>query len=120
MRRLGARRGLPRIWLARDSRLELGKTLAAPAAHAAAAAAAALRGPLSGRIATAKSEDGAVILVLRRGLELRLGSPRKLGLKLAVAARILARAAAPATAGSYLDLSVPVRPVGELNSRLEG
>jgi cell division protein FtsQ len=117
---LGARRGLPRIWLAGDSGLEVGEALAAPAAHAAAAAAAALSGPLSGRIATVKSDEGAVFLVLRSGLELRLGSPRKLGLKLAVAARILARAAAPPGTGSYLDLSLPTRPVGWLNTQPEG
>ena len=60
---------------------------------------------------TAKTEDGALTLVLRSGLQLLAGRPAALSLKLAIAARVLESAHAGGGRG-YLDVSVAERPVG--------
>jgi hypothetical protein len=59
-------------------------------------------------------------LVLGGGLEVRLGDQGDLQLKLAIARRILRATAAPASAGDYLDVSVPERPVLFLKSQVVG
>jgi hypothetical protein len=59
-------------------------------------------------------------LVLRSGLEVRLGDSGDLRLKLAIARRILRALGTDATTG-YLDVSVPERPVaGAVNPRVGG
>lgn len=69
-------------------------------------------------VASVVAERGELTLVLRSGLELRLGDGSDLPLKLEVARQVL-----PQIAGSsgYLDVSVPNRPVaGEtLDSQVE-
>ena len=56
-------------------------------------------------------------LRLRSGLEMRLGEPVDVALKLAVAARVIPLLDADTT---YLDVAVPERPVaGTLNSQVE-
>lgn len=114
----GGRPALPRIWLTRDVEVELGRTLTGGSLAAVEAVAPLARRPLGSRVASVRSTDAELTLVLRSGLELRLGDGSDLALKLAVARAIL-----PALAGSrgYLDVSVPERPVaGEtLNSQVE-
>ena len=55
--------------------------------------------------------DKELTLVLRSGLELRLGDAGDLRLKLAVARRILLAVRAPRRRRDYIDVSVPERPV---------
>jgi hypothetical protein len=64
-----------------------------------------------------RTEEAGLILVLPDGVELRFGEPTDLRLKLAVARRALPFVGP----GSYLDVSVPQRPVSgsTLNSKVE-
>lgn len=101
------RRGLPRIWLKRDVELAAGASLTGDPLRAARALA-----PLSGaklpRVASVRSGDAELTLVLRSGIEVRLGDGSDRLLKLTIARKIL-----PSLAGSegYVDVSVPARPV---------
>jgi cell division septal protein FtsQ len=113
----GTRRTLPRLWVKRDLRIELGATLAGDLAPAIAAA-----GPLSSvrlpPVATVRTGSDELSLALRSGLLLRLGEPDNIRLKLAIAARIVPLLDPEA---AYLDVSVPDRPVSgtTLNSQVE-
>lgn len=110
---------LPRLWVARDVKVEVGERLPAAAA-AAATALAPLRGaPLPGGVRLVRGGK-ELTLVLGGGLEVRLGDHGDLQLKLAIARRILRATDAAATGGGYLDVSVPERPVLSLNSQVEG
>lgn len=119
MRRLepGSSRELPRIWVT-GSAVPVGAFLHGTPARVAAAAAVAGRSPLAGRVASARFEEGRLTFVLRSGLELRLGRADDVALKLAVARSVLASVQGGAGAGSYLDLTVPERPVGRFNSQV--
>ena len=67
-----------------------------------------------------RATDKELTLVLRSGLELRLGDAGDLRLKLAVARRILLLQGAE-TSADYIDVTVPERPVvGGLNTQVEG
>ena len=103
----GAGRGLPRIWLKRDVELSPGATLTG-APRRAAAAVAPLAGTKLPRVASVRSSELELTLVLRSGIELRLGDGSERRLKLTIARQIL-----PSLAGSagYVDISVPARPV---------
>ena len=70
-----------------------------------------------GRVTSVTATADALTLRLRSGLELRLGDPLDVALKLAVAARVIPLLYAGTT---YLDVAVPERPVaGTLNSQVE-
>ena len=72
-----------------------------------------------GRVVSVVTEEEQLTLRLRSGLELRLGAPSHVALKLAVARRVVPLL--PAGSG-YLDLSVPDRPVAgpaTLDSQVE-
>jgi cell division protein FtsQ len=114
----GARRGLPRLWLKRDVKIEVGALLSGDTASAVRAVAPLARKPLSGRVSLVRVTPDELTLVQRSGLEVRLGDASDLALKLAVARRILP---ALAGVGGYLDVSVPERPVvgQDLNSQVE-
>jgi cell division protein FtsQ len=100
---------LPRIWLAAGDDLPPGSTLAPESgASAAAALSVADRAGFRGRVQSVTVSGPALTFKLRSGLELRLGTAQDLPLKLAVAARIVPLAGPDAT---YLDVSVPSRPV---------
>lgn len=100
---------LPRIWLAGGDDLPAGSTLAPDSgAGAAGALAIADREGFWGRVRSVTVSGAALSFKLRSGLELRLGTAEDLPLKLAVAARIVPLAGPDA---SYLDVSVPARPV---------
>ena len=59
----------------------------------------------------------SLTLRLRSGLEVRLGDPLDVALKLAVAARVIPLLTSDT---AYLDVAVPERPVsGTLNSQVE-
>ena len=115
----GTRPSLPRIWVERAMPIELGGLLDAEPARLAGAAAVLARSPFAGRVMTARSDEGRVTFVLRSGLELRVGRPVDIPLKLAVARQVLTTVR-PGGPGSYLDLAVPERPVVRHNSQLEG
>ena len=105
----GGLAALPRIWLAAGDDLPPGATLAPDSgARAAGALAVAAREGFRGRIQSVTAAGAALSFKLRSGLELRLGTADDLALKFAIAARIVPLAGPDA---SYLDVSVPSRPV---------
>ena len=110
---------LARIWVARDVQLEPG-TIVDGDLRIAVGAVAPLAGVrFPGRVVSVATEEDQLTLRLGSGLELRLGEPTHVDLKLAVAGRVLPLL--PAGSG-YLDLSVPDRPVAgppTLDSQVE-
>lgn len=108
--------GLPRIWVPAATAAAAGAFLA-PDAGGTTARALALARRFPARIATAGLVHGELVLDLRSGVELRLGEPTDVRLKLAIAARALPRLPGGST---YLDLSVPGRPVAGTNSKFSG
>ena len=104
----GSSARLPRVWVPRDAELARGATVDAAAGGAAARAIAVLRSAAF-RIPmrTVRTDASGLTLTLRDGVELRFGEPTDLRLKLAVVRRALPFV----PAGSYLDVSVPQRPV---------
>jgi cell division protein FtsQ len=99
---------LARIWVSREVPIEPGATVEGDLATAVGAVAPLAGGRFPGRVVSVATDGGQLTLRLRSGLELRLGDPANVDLKLAVAGRILPLL--PAGSG-YVDLSVPDRPV---------
>ena len=118
----GARRTLPRIWLPSRSSIEVGDFLAdEPGALAARSLAAFVGSGFSEQVAFVRALDGQITLGLRSGLEVRLGAPIDLRLKIAIARGLLPQLAAPANGGpDYLDVVVPERPVAGRDPQLSG
>jgi cell division septal protein FtsQ len=119
---LGTHRTLPRIWLPLRTELQLGSLLEdEPGGLAARSLAAFVGSGFPNRIAFVRALDGQLTLGLRGGLEIRLGAPIDLRLKIAIAHGILPTLAPPAAGGpDYLDLVVPERPVAGRNPQPEG
>jgi cell division septal protein FtsQ len=108
---------LPRIWLPRTTSVGVGATLADDQGRRALAALAPLRGTtVATLVRDVRTSDSELTLVLRSGLEIRLGDARNLRLKLAVARRIMPLLTPPA----YLDVSVPSRAVAGNDLQLAG
>jgi cell division protein FtsQ len=104
----GARAVLPRIWIGKGVSFTVGAPVDAtllPALQAVTPL-AAMRFPA--RITAVRTTKGELTLVLRSGVEVRLGDEHDVPLKLAVAANVL-----PLIDSStrYVDVSVPDRPV---------
>jgi cell division protein FtsQ len=97
---------LPRVWISGRTPVRIGATLAA--GSGAAARAVALAGPFASRVASATFANGLLVFHLRSGLEVLLGDPADVELKVGVAARALA---ALPSGSTYLDVSVPGRAV---------
>ena len=114
----GERARLPRVWLKRDVQIELGERVGGLPLRAVTTVAPLRSRPLPVAVASVLATREELTLVLRTGLEVRLGEAADLPVKLEVARRIL-----PELAGAkgYLDLAVPERPVaGEtLKSQVE-
>jgi cell division protein FtsQ len=113
--------GLPRIWVAqlaapRDGTLLKGEDAFQPAL--ALGAVLATDPTFVAHIELARLRDDEVDLALRSGVEVRLGSPHELPLKVAVAREVLG--ALPGAAGGYVDVSVPERPVARVESQVSG
>jgi cell division protein FtsQ len=107
---------LPRIWVPSRTPVAAGEILQATEGGAAAQALArASRFPA--RVRTASFAHGTLLFTLRSGLQLRLGTPADIRLKLAVARRVLPLLQ-PGTA--YLELAVPGRPVTGTNPQVSG
>jgi cell division protein FtsQ len=104
----GSNRNLPRLWLTRGVPVTPGGTLPASYTPATRALAAALQEKLPRRVKAIRATGGTLVLVLRRGPEIRLGEATDLALKAAVATEVFRLVASDAT---YIDVSVPERPV---------
>jgi cell division protein FtsQ len=102
-------RNLPRIWVRTATPVELGERLPpSDGGTAARSLAPLLRTTFPARIATVVMVRGELFFALRSGVQLRLGRPVDVGLKLAIARRIVRRLPGDMT---FLDVSVPERPV---------
>jgi cell division septal protein FtsQ len=102
---------LPRIWLAYSGEPEVGAGITDRfGLRAVRALALAREARFGGRIRMVRARELDLTFILRSGLELRLGDLREIPLKLAVASEVLP--GLPSNGGySYLDVSVPERPV---------
>jgi hypothetical protein len=107
-------RALPRIWVPTAAQVAAG-TFLAPNDGGTVARVLSLAKDFPARFTTASLAHGELTLHLRLGLELRLGEPVDVRLKLAVARRALRVLPAGST---YLDVAVPQRPVAGSNPQL--
>jgi cell division protein FtsQ len=107
----------PRIWLPSSTTVSTGRGVpdfgAVRALRALWIVQATGFGP---RIRFVRSSSREFTLVLRSGVELRLGDEERLPLKLAIARRLLRDVEVPQTGPSYLDLTVPERPVSTVSN----
>jgi len=111
------RPGLPRVWVKRDVDIRVGGITEGDLRTAVTAVAPLQGSRFPGRVSSVTATAQALTLRLRSGLEIRLGDPLDIPLKLAVAARVIPLLG-PGT--PYLDVAVPERPVaGSLNSQVE-
>ncbi len=113
----GSAARLPRVWMPEGTELARGATVDATAGEAARAIAILRSARFEVPIRTVGVGEAGLILFLRDGVELRFGEPTDLPLKLAVARRALPFVGT----ASYLDVSVPQRPVSgsTLNSKVQ-
>ena len=113
----GAKPDLARIWVARGDPLVPGAIVEGDLRTAVSAVAPLAGTRFPSRVVSVATTDG-LTLRLRSGLELRLGDPSDVPLKLAVARRVLQLLPA---ASAYVDVSVPDRPVSgsTLESQVE-
>jgi cell division protein FtsQ len=118
----GTHPALPRIWLPSRTNIEVGTFLTdEPGALAAHSLAAFVGSGFSEQVAYVRARDGQITLGLRTGLEVRLGAPLDLPLKIAIARGLLPQLADPANGGpNYLDLAVPERPVAGRSAQPSG
>jgi cell division protein FtsQ len=114
--RKGSNGALARIWVKRAVPVTAGGFLA-PNTGGVSARALALANRFPARIEAVSLAHGALLFRLRSGLELRLGEPTDVRLKLAIARRALRQLPA---GSSYLDVSVPGRPVAGLDPQVSG
>ena len=119
---LARRSSLPRLWVPRGTAVSVGATLgAADGALAAAALVPVAAGAFPRSVRAVREGPDELTLVMQSGVEVRLGTIGDLRLKLAIAKRILALAGADAGSGTYVDVSVPERPVlGSANGSSTG
>jgi cell division septal protein FtsQ len=111
---------LPRLYVTKDVAIGVGERLPAAAAPASAALAALRGSSLPGGVHFVRAGKRELTLVLGGRLQLRLGDPGDLRLKLAIARKILTQTGAARVGGGYLDVSVPERPVLSVNSQVGG
>jgi cell division protein FtsQ len=111
---------LPRLWVKKDVQLTVGQRLPREVVGASSALAALRASGLPGGVATVSIAKGELTLTLGGGLQVLLGEPGDMRLKLAVARRILQQTGAAAAGIGYLDVSVPARAVLDTNPRVAG
>ena len=109
----GVRPALARVWVRRDVKLVPGQLVTGDSLAAVTAVAPLAGSRFPARVTSVTVGEQSITLRLRSGVELRLGDPADLQLKLAVAASVLPLLRAGST---YLDVSVPERPVGGVDS----
>jgi cell division protein FtsQ len=108
---------LPRIWLSRAAEVTVGSTVGDEEGAPAVAALAPLRdAPLRSGVRDVVTGEHGLTLVLRSGIEVRLGDASNARLKLTIARRILPSVTAP----GYLDVSVPSRAIAAADTQLSG
>ena len=114
----GARPGLPRVWLRPDVQPRVGEPVGGPLRDAVRTVAPLVRAPLPARVTSVRYLDDELTLVLRSGVQVRLGDHSDRALKLELARRLLPRLV---EGELYLDVSVPERPVAgtTLESQVE-
>lgn len=105
---LGRLDGLPRLWVTRSVDVAAGSSLVDARARRGVRLLAAVAEAIPSGVRTVRFDGDDAVVVLRRGVEVRLGNEHDLHLKLAVAAELLPRLDAHET---YLDVAVPSRPV---------
>jgi hypothetical protein len=110
--------GLPRLWLPRKVAVEIERPLPVVYQDVVHVLAALRDVRLPVRVKAVRASDGMLIVVLRNDLEVVLGDPTDVLVKLEVAARVVPLLAERM---GYLDVSVPERPVAgtDLNSQVE-
>lgn len=110
--------GLPRLWLPRKVGVEIGRPLPATYQPAIRVLSALRDVRLPVRVKAVRASDGELVVILRSGLEVPLGEPTEILVKLEVAARVIPLLDEGI---GYLDVSVPERPVAgvELNPQVE-
>jgi hypothetical protein len=92
--------------------VSVGELLPAKDGGLAAVALAPLsRGTFPSVVRFVRESPSELTLVLGSGLQIRLGGIGDLGLKIAIAKKILHRVGATSATTGYLDVSVPERPV---------
>jgi cell division protein FtsQ len=97
---------LPRIWLAAETDVTVGATVAT--GYAVRVADALREAHFPGRVLSVRDDGGGqLVLQLQSGREVRLGDMSNMAVKLAVAAAVLPRSEGAA----YVDVSVPTRAV---------
>lgn len=107
---------LPRIWLPASTEISVNSTLGGVGAMGVAAVAPLRPLHLAGEVRQVHAGEGELTLVLSSGTQLRLGDSGDLRLKLSIAKRLL-----PLTGGAtYVDVSVPERPVAGYNPQVGG
>jgi cell division septal protein FtsQ len=117
----GTFRAVPRIWLPAGFNVQTGAFLTGDAAAAARALLAFLHAKFASGVTWARIRQGELTLGTRLGLELRLGAPVDLPLKIAIVKNITPTLTRPSAGGpTYLDVSVPERPVAGTNSQVAG
>ena len=110
--------GLPRLGLPRKTPVELGRSLPTSYEPVTRVFAGLREVRIPGRVKAVRSTPTGLVVVLHSGVEITLGAPTDVLVKLAVAAKV----APLLDAGMlYLDVSVPERPVASryLNSQVE-
>jgi len=113
----GSDPALTRIWIPTATAVLVGGFLDPAHGGTAARSLALVAHLFPARIATASFTNGELAFRLRSGLELRLGDPTDVRLKLAIARRALVALPPGAT---YLDVSVPRRPVAGTDPQVSG
>src|SRR5262249_8668716 len=110
-----------RVWVGKDAEVNVNEVLAPESGLAAATVLAPIAGgSFPAHVRTVRATEKELTLILRSGLELRLGDVGDLRLKLAVARRLLVLLASNADATS-IDVTVPERPVvGGVNPQVQG
>src|SRR5262245_2409482 len=113
-----AEQGLPRLWLPRKTPVELGRSLPTSYEPVTRVFGGLREVRMPGRVKAVRTTPTGLVVVLHSGVEITLGAPTDILVKLAVAAEV-----APLLADGmlYLDVSVPERPVASryLNSQVE-
>ena len=109
---------LPRIWVGGASRVAVGTTIGGRNIATALDVSRTVRARgLGTRVRAIGIEDQQLVLLAGSRTEVRLGAPRDIALKLAVARRMLEVVGEDA---AYLDIRDPERPVAGVNPQVEG
>jgi hypothetical protein len=118
------RRSLPVVWVPRSFEPDVGTIIRAGATAVEVEALATIHAEapsFSRRVWYVTSAEHGLTIVFRDRFEIRLGPATEVALKVEVARRVLGALGAAESTATYLDVSVPERPVAgtTLNSQVE-